>query len=294
MRISKTTALLFAGGLHLSTAFLSISIPSIVNANQTVQLTISNDLSAGSGSFDAQFTTFRIYLAIIAPSSSPKIPQPSCYLVNATSISTTSVNLTIPETVGPDGTAYHIATLEYSTHSHPPPPSSYEYTPIFTLYNTTSSWSPADLDGDFPPFPDLLPCTAYDCARQCLASSNFPANVNGTEAGFATTYNCMAACPNVTYPSWESVQKVGAAPGEPLAGDGNEGAETVEVAYASLLRSVSLMPTATANGTGNSSVSVSVVPTASATGKSEGAVVGSATGLGMWVGVAVVVIALAL
>jgi hypothetical protein len=106
----------------------------------------------------------------------------------------------------------------------------------------------------------------------------------------------MAACPNVTYPSWESVQKVGAAPGEPLAGDGNEGAETVEVAYASLLRSVSLMPTATANGTGNSSVSVSVsvVPTASATGKSEGAVVGSATGLGMWVGVAVVVIALAL
>lgn len=280
MRLFKTIALLLTSCTHLSTAFREISIPSIVNANQTVQLTISNDLSTGPGSYDGQFTTFRVYLAIVAPTSSniPNTVQPSCYLVNATSITTSIVNLTIPPTVGPDGTSYHIGTLEYSTHPTPPPPSSYSYTSIFTLYNTTSSWSSADLNGDYPPFPDLLPCTSYDCARQCLSSS-FPQNINGTEAAFKGTYECMAACPGVTYPSWEEVQKEGAGPGETLAGDGNEGAQTVEVAYASLLRSVSAMPTATANGTRNATMTVT--PTASATGKGEGAVV--RVGRGWWV-----------
>lgn len=292
MRIYKTITLL-TSCIQLTTAFRAISIPSVVNANQTVQLTISNDLSSGLGSYDAQFTTFRVYLAIIAPTSSdiPNTVQPSCYLVNATPITASVVNLTIPTSVGPDGTSYHIGTLEYSTHHNPPPPSSYSYSSTFTLYNTTSSWSPADLNGDYPPFPDLLPCTSYDCARQCLSSS-FPQNINGTEAGFQATYECMAACPGATYPSWEEVQREGAGPGQTLAGDGNEGAQTVEVAYASLLGSVSVTPTptATANGTGNASVTAT--PTASATGKGEGPVVG--VGRGWWVGVLAGLVALVL
>jgi hypothetical protein len=282
MRFNKIITLIITSCVHLTTAFREISIPSVVNANQTVQLTIANDLSSGPGSYDAQFTTFRIYLAIIAPTSSyiPNPVQPSCYLVNATSITTSVVNLTIPTSVGPDGTSYHVGTLEYSTHPNPPPPSSYSFSPTFTLYNTTSSWSSADLNGDYPPFPDLLPCTSYDCARQCL-SSTFPQNINGTEAGFQGTYECMAACPGVTYPSWAEVQKEGAGPGQTLAGDGNEGAQTVEVAYATLLRSVSAMPTPTANGTRNASMTL--MPTASTTGKGDASVV--RVGNGWWAGV---------
>jgi hypothetical protein len=282
MRFNKTITLITTSCVHLTAAFREISIPSVVNANQRVQLTIANDLSSGPGSYDAQFTTFRIYLAIIAPTSSyiPNPVQPSCYLVNATSITTSVVNLTIPTSVGPDGTSYHIGTLEYNTHPNPPPPSSYSFSPTFTLYNTTSSWSNADLNGDYPPFPDLLPCTSYDCARQCL-SSTFPQNINGTEAGFKGTYECMAACPGVTYPSWAEVQKEGAGPGQTLAGDGNEGAQTVEVAYASLLRSVSAMPTPTANGTRNASMTL--MPTASTTGKGDASVVH--VGNGWWAGV---------
>lgn len=285
-----TIITVFTSGLRLTTAFRQISIPSVVHANQTVQLSISNDLSSSS-SFDGQYTSFRVYLAIIAPSSSNSLnpANPSCYLINSSSITTSALNLTIPSSVGPDGTAYHIATLEYSTvRPHPPPPSSYELSPIFTLYNTTSSWSPADLAGAYPPFPDLLPCDAYDCARQCLASG-FPQNVNGTEAGFADTYRCMAACPGVDYPSWKEVQEIGAAPGEPLAGDGNEGAETLEVTYATLLGSVSLVPTPTGSGNGTrGNASVSVRATAEATGRSEGV---RMEGLG-WMGLVVSVVAL--
>jgi hypothetical protein len=271
-RLFKTAiALVFMSGLQLSNAFSSISIPSTVNANQTVMVTVANDLSSsGSSSFDRQFTTYRLYLAIIAPSSSkiPNSPEPSCYLVNATSISTTSLAVVIPPTVGPDGTSYHIVTMEYSTRPHAAPPTGYEFSSIFTLYNTTSSWSAPDLHGDFPLFPDLLPCHAYDCARRCLADA-YPANLNSSS--FASTYACTAACPGVDYPSWKDIQAQGAAEGDPLAGAGNEGAPTILPAYASLLTTVPVQPTAvrTANASANATTKA---PVASATGKSEGVV----------------------
>lgn len=265
-------ALVFMSGLQLSHAFRSISIPSIVNANQTVNVTIANDLSSsGSASFDRQFTTFRLYLAIIAPSSSkiPNSPEPSCYLVNATSITTTSVSVVIPPTVGPDGTSYRIVTMEYNTHPHAAPPTGYEFSSIFTLYNTSSSWSAPDLHGDFPLFPDLLPCHAYDCARACLSAS-YPANLNASS--FASTYACTTACPGVTYPSWKDIESQGAAEGDPLAGAGNEGAPTILPAYAALLTTVPVQPTAVHGANASANATTTKAPVASATGTSDGVV----------------------
>jgi hypothetical protein len=275
-RIFSSTALIFMSGLRSIVAFRSISIPATVNANESVKLAVANDLSSGSSSFDAQFTTYRIYLAIIAPSSTniPNTQQPSCYLVNATSINTTSPTIVVPPSVGPDGTSYSIASMEYNTNPHSVPPSEYEYSSTFTLYNATGSWSPADLKGDYPLFPDLLPCSAYDCARQCLAAS-FPGNINGTS--FASTYQCMASCPGVTYPSWASVEAEGAAPGDALAGAGNDGASTILPAYASLLSSVSLLPTTT-QGVNTTSASSSATAAATTTGTSEGVLVARGRG----------------
>ncbi|PSS06933.1 hypothetical protein M430DRAFT_37584 [Amorphotheca resinae ATCC 22711] len=286
-RFKTTTALLLAASsLPLSSAFKSISINETVHANETIALRISNDLSAGPDSFDSQFSTYRIYLAIVAPSSSniPHSLEPSCYLVNATSINETSPEILIPPSVGQDGTSYSIVTMEYSTDPHGARPSGYEYSTEFQLLNTSGTWTRAEIHGVVPLFPDLLPCTAYDCARQCM-QTYYPGNVNGTfgEAGFRDTYVCVANCSGVAYPPWEAIEAEGAAKNDPLAGAGNEGAQTIMPAYASLLTSNPPTPTPTTTLVNST---MTVLPTTTTTSasptatgkKSEGARGGRSTG----------------
>jgi hypothetical protein len=205
--------------LTLSHAFKSISIPSIVAANKSTTVTIVNDISSGASSFDAQFDLFRVYLAIITPNPSLSYQppsKPSCYLVNSTSINTTTLDIQIPALIGPSENAYSIVTLEYSTDPNGPVPSGFEFSDQFALVNGTGEWTKADLAQVFPLFPDYLPCAAYPCARQCI-QKGYPGNVNGTstsgnatgEAAFQTTYECMGACPGVTYPNWTTVAREG-------------------------------------------------------------------------------------
>jgi hypothetical protein len=273
----KTTALLLAASsLPLSSGFKSISINETVHANSSIALRISNDLSAGSDSFDSQFSTYRIYLAIVAPSSTniPHSLEPSCYLVNATSINETAPEIVIPPSVGQDGTSYSIVTMEYSTDPHGARPSGYEYSTEFQLLNTSGTWTRAEMHGAVPLFPDLLPCTAYDCARGCM-QQYYPANVNGTfgEAGFQDTYVCVANCSGVAYPPWAAIETEGAAENDALAGAGNEGAETIMPAYASLLTSNPPTPTPTmVNSTTVLPTTTTTSASPTATGKkSEGA-----------------------
>jgi len=54
--------------------------------------------------------------------------------------------------------------------------------------------------------PNGMPCTAYDCARQCY-SQYYPANVDNQD-GFCArraSYECAATCPGVSFPEWNSL-----------------------------------------------------------------------------------------
>lgn len=128
---------------------------------------------------------------------------PACYLVNSTAINTTSLSFEIPPTVGPDGSSYSIATEEFNQDPYANGPSGFEYSNDFILTNGTGSWSKAELAGQTIGDADKVPCTAYNCARNCTETF-YPANVNNTDA-YESTYKCTAACPGVTYESWAEV-----------------------------------------------------------------------------------------
>jgi hypothetical protein len=140
------------------------------------------------------FDSFRTYLAIAPPGWGS---GPACYLVNSSAINTTNVTFQIPPSVGPDGSAYSIATMEFNQNPNAVGPSGYEYSNTFALTNGTGAWSKAELAGQILGDADNLPCSAYNCARNCTETF-YPANVNNTDAA-EKTYKCTAACPGVTY-----------------------------------------------------------------------------------------------
>jgi hypothetical protein len=189
--------LLALSGVSLTVAFHTLTVSSTIAANTTSNLAITNDLSNGASSFDGSFSSFRTYLAITAPGFDL---VPACYLVNSSAINTTSLSFEIPASVGPDGSSYSIATMEFNQNPYASGPSSYEYSNSFILTNATGSWTAAELAGKTVGEPDNVPCTAYNCARNC--TQTFYSANNDTAAGTKSTYECTAACPGVTYESW--------------------------------------------------------------------------------------------
>ena len=225
-------AALALSSISTSLAFDDISIASTVQAGTDVPVTITNDISSssssssssslrGSDSFDAGFTSFRVYLSISPPGTGY---GPSCYLINSTSISTETVTVNIPASVGPSGpddSPYAIVTAEFNDDpSAPSSLSSFEYSNDFVLEGGTGVWTDYEKDQMSVGDPDNLPCTAYDCARQC-SQKYYPQNsqdqLTDTMEGYRSTYECQAACPGVTYQSWDEV--MGGAGGE---GDGED------------------------------------------------------------------------
>jgi hypothetical protein len=190
MRLSCVQAVL-AATFATTSAFRDLSFPSTAAADTDVQLQITNDLSSSSG-FDKQFDSFRVYLTTTLPGLSAFA---ACYLVQTSPINTTELTFQRPGTVGPEGDAYSIATEEYNEDDFAANPSSYEYSSTFALTNATGSWSEFELAGNKIGDADVVPCTAYDCARNC-SQTFYPNNFNTTE-GFKSTYNCIAACPGV-------------------------------------------------------------------------------------------------
>ena len=237
MRPSLIRAMLALHTIPSTFAFNKLSVPSTIAANTDVNLQITNDLSSGSSSFDALFNTFRVYLSMSVPGWGS---EPSCYLVNSSAIATTQLTFQIPASVGPDASSYSIATMEFNQNPYAGGHSGYEYSNDFAFTNGTGKWTAAELAGQKVADPNNVPCSAYNCARNC-SQAFYPANVNNTNA-YKSTYECTAACPGVTYVSWAELQAE--------SGNGTSSAQNATTTSATASK-------ATASTTGKSTASTS-------------------------------------
>ena len=187
-------------------AFQSIDTPSSVDAGTDFQVTINNDLGSPE-SIDASFEDYRIYLSIISPNSTHERSSgvPACYLVNSTSVGVTNVTIQIPASVGPSGAkTYAIAAMEFDANGTL---SEFVYSPAFVLTGGSGGWTQLELDGRMVGNADSIPCSAYDCSRQC--SQKFYNETIDARAieDYHNTYNCWVSCQGTTYKSWASTEE---------------------------------------------------------------------------------------
>jgi hypothetical protein len=243
-------------------AFDDLSFPLTVAADTDVKLQITNDLSSGSSSFDAMFDSFRVYLSISAPGWGS---GPSCYLVNSSKIATTDLAFQIPASVGPDASSYSIVTMEFNQDPYGDGPSGFEYSNDFTFTGGRGVWTASEIAGQIVGDADNVPCSAFDCARNC-SQTYFPANFNNTDA-YKSTYECTAACPGVTYMSWDDLEAI-EGDGDDNDGDGKSPSGSVSEVGTQSTTSGTAASTLKATTTGGATGSAA---TASATEKSTSA-----------------------
>jgi len=208
--ISSKSQLAIAVLATAAHAFDSISVPANVTAGQPFTLTTTTNDT------DSSYTSYRVYLDTTPPGyeggpsckpfSSPAHFPPlhplptnptTGYLKNTTSISTTSLNLTIPADLGPPGTFYSLSTRELPLNTT----DTLTTSAPFTLSNATGNWSAyEDALKGAPLWPaDALPCAAYACARAC-AMRDYPGDLDGGEAAHEAMAACILDCPGVTVP----------------------------------------------------------------------------------------------
>lgn len=200
-------ALLALYNARITSAFEEIDIAYTVAANTNTNVQIVNDLSRSSNSSDGQYSSYRVYLSLTPTGWSA---GPACYLVNSSAIAVTNFTIQIPASVGPSdssGYSYSLMTMEYNNDPLLSGPSSFQYSNSFAFTGGVGQWSQYELSGHIVGDWDLIPCTAYDCARQC-SQKYYPANIDSTDA-YRQTYNCIAACPGVNVPSFNSINGTG-------------------------------------------------------------------------------------
>ncbi|KAK2010696.1 hypothetical protein LZ32DRAFT_374006 [Colletotrichum eremochloae] len=184
-------------------AFDRISIPSTVKADTEVEVTIRNDLADGASSFDAGFTNYNLYLATTPPGWGT---GPVCLLANGTKIDVTSVKVKIPADAVPDSADLKITAMEWNSDPNKDGPSGFEYSGDFTFSGGTGEWGKTELDGSLLGDMDRIPCSAYACARQCNDKYFEERNTTSEDPSvYKNTYECVAACPGTTFPSWDSI-----------------------------------------------------------------------------------------
>jgi hypothetical protein len=200
----KTLAVL--GLAAAASAFDRISVPATVTAGKETTLTVKNDLGT-EGSFDANFAYFRVYLTVSPPGWGL---NPVCWLANQTSVDVTAVKVTVPASVGPAGDNYTLSVMEYNTDPDAESSASgFSYTGEFALEGATGEFSAYETDPSGPwslGDADRIPCSAYDCVRQC-ASKYYPADIpsdDGDLAAIKDQYLCGAKCPGTTFEPWQS------------------------------------------------------------------------------------------
>jgi len=280
--------------LSLAHSFDEIAVPSTIAAGTDAQLSIVNDISIGSSSFDAGFADFRVYLSTTPPGWGS---GPVCWLVNSTKISTTEVTINIPASVGPDADTYMITTMEFNPDPDMDGPSGFQYTKDFSFTGGTGFWSEYETSGHGIGDADNIPCTAYACARNC-SQAFYPANAadddndsNADITPYKNTYECVAACPGVTYESWDAViaqgndESDGGEDGEDgssgTSSDGSSPSQTGSATSISESGVKTKSSATTTNGgptsTGSMTTSTSGSTTASSTGSSKASSTSSAS-----------------
>lgn len=192
-----------------------VSPPSTISAGTNFDLQITNDFSHASGEEKA-YTDFTIYLSISPVSNSS---NESCSLQPHKTyhpINTTSVTVTIPPTIGGNGSGYRFAVIPWTVDpqnnsSTYPGPAIFSHD--FDIERSGASWSEGELDSCLGAFGfDVLPCSAYDCARGCC-DGQYPAALS-TSLGcpLRETFECVMACPETSFPEehyegcWDEMQ----------------------------------------------------------------------------------------
>ncbi|KAH8803647.1 hypothetical protein F5884DRAFT_904142 [Xylogone sp. PMI_703] len=235
--ISKAVAVV-AVGLPLVRAIDNIQFPSVVTAGKPTTLTIN-------GSPSSDDTAYRVSL-IITPPGGPESSDTNavCWLVNSTSIDTTTLSVTIPADVGPSGEYYALAVTALTADGD----SDFRYTDGgFKLEGGKATFSPAELmntAGTSFGNDAVIPCTSYNCVRDCVRDVDFESFANMSdqeiEAETKKAYECMAACPNIDVPSWEDSYGPEAFDDEPSSDDSSSSSAPAS----SATPSVSSTPTA--------------------------------------------------
>lgn len=114
------------------------------------------------------------------------------YLINSTSLKSPLSNLSIPASVGPSANYYSIAVADLTTGQGA------TYSNRFALSGATGNYSEYENKLGGSPFwsADDLPCTAYECAREC-AMDSYPDNLTEKDA-FDTMKSCILDCNGVS------------------------------------------------------------------------------------------------
>lgn len=201
-------------GVSPATAFTPVA-PSNIKAGTDTVLRV-NTVPADY----ADYKRYNTYLAAATPDGGN---GPICLLVNDTAIPPSKdghadITVNIPASVGPAGVdAYRIVLTAYSFLPDPNLPgnsSSLVYSDRFSLDGGDVQWSKYESDHSmmhFLTFENFVPCTAYDCTRQCNMRF-YPGNTRDIAPNerfhpetYRSTYDCVAACPGVTYKPWSEV-----------------------------------------------------------------------------------------
>ncbi|KAH7369617.1 hypothetical protein BKA65DRAFT_486651 [Rhexocercosporidium sp. MPI-PUGE-AT-0058] len=274
-----------------------IVVPDPVTANTDFKLNLSTELSQA-----ADYDTYRVFLNIAAkpqlhPSESndggnQNYPT-SCYLAKSASINSTNPTLQIPSSVGADDGSYAIVLEAYKEADMSVDPKSRYMTSnnsitakwgsnVFSLTGGTGKWTAADLsistNSDFKNAeeeqdnspkqvyayadPVNVPCTAWDCARNCTstyAGENSTIRIQGEEypTAFRDTWNCIGGCQGVTYPAFHELFGLDENYNEiitstvlgPLSTTATKTVFTTSVSFQSISATGTAIPTSYSNGT---------------------------------------------
>ncbi|EMF13358.1 uncharacterized protein SEPMUDRAFT_132679 [Sphaerulina musiva SO2202] len=159
-------------------ALNGIVAPANISADTKFEVTFEN----------ANSDQYRVYLAAALAG----VNGPTCYLINSTSLKSPLSNLSIPASVGPSANYYSIAVADLTTGQGA------TYSNRFALSGATGNYSEYENKLGGSPFwsADDLPCTAYECAREC-AMDSYPENLTEKDA-FDTMKSCILDCDGVS------------------------------------------------------------------------------------------------
>ncbi|CZS95031.1 uncharacterized protein RAG0_04839 [Rhynchosporium agropyri] len=231
MFLNSVTAIVVA--LSFAFAAESVRVPAMITANTNVNLDLNLEVSRGTG---VHLDSYAVYLVIRPDKSVNQQGEKfitsrygSCYLISSSPISTVKQTVQIPAPVGPSEIqkAYWIKIVFFNESQFAVDKTTgyrgFNSTlnrvnlsidqvtegPGFSLQGGNGQWSHDEIHGiglNTLAQQDNVPCSAYDCARNCTATHyqhplvDDPDLKNGKWPSFVEeTYRCIQRCPGFTY-----------------------------------------------------------------------------------------------
>lgn len=187
-----------------------LTAPKAIKADEEVSI----KLAGANKYFDATIGApdIRVFLAL----SPTRDLDTVCYLVNSTDLADKELKIKIPASVAPDGAKIRLSVAKTMDDPAEPNPDNnnpdmpigsrgYYHSDEIEFKGGKGVWSKPELEHYEPLFrSDDVPCTAYDCVRQCGAKE-LKEIVDMSMKELQPIYECMTACPGVTMKSWKAL-----------------------------------------------------------------------------------------